>query len=304
MHPTGISEYDGSTPSGMFFMTDRLVADIDADDAWRSTAAFVARAEAMDALELHLVGVGDVAVRARVEAIINAMVSLDRVLFERLRERIRQGEGQLALAPWLPDVVTPGQHYDALDALVAGVLDIPEPAIADPTPPPHMVFYQPSPARHIVDGIRRAGIAADDVVLDMGAGLGHVPMLVHLLTGARTRGIEREPAYVASARHAAAMLRLGRFELEVGDARDAVLAGVDVFYLFTPFTGPVLRDVIERIALEARGRLVRIVTLGPCTSTFSRLPWLGSDDPDPSATDRIVVFRSLTTYQRPRPPEK
>ena len=179
-----------------------------------------------------------------------------------------------------------------MNALFAGVLAIDEPQIYDRSPPPEMVFYQPTPARHIVDGIRRASITEGDVVLDLGSGLGHMPMLVHVLTGARTRGVEREPAYVDCAIRAATALALEGVTFVASDARDAEMSGVDVFYLFTPFLGSVLGDVLRRIEAEAASRPLRVVVLGPCARTLARMPWLRSDDPDPSATDRIVVFRS------------
>jgi hypothetical protein len=272
---------------------ETLVAKLLANEGWRDPLAFVARADAIDRLDLHLLGAGEGRPRNDAERLVEAMEAIDRGLFDYLRERIRLGEGRQALAPWLVGEVLPGQHYDALDALLAGVLAIDEPEIDDPVPPADMVFYQPSPARHIVDGIRRASIAAHEVVLDLGSGLGHVPILAHVLTGARTRGVEREPAYVDSASRAASALALGDVTFVVGDARDAILASVDVFYLFTPFIGTVLRDVLARIEAEATRRAVRVVVLGPCARTFARMPWLCSEDADPSATDRIVVFRSV-----------
>ena len=272
---------------------EALVPALLANDDWRDPMAFVRRADAIDRLELYLLGAREERMRNDAERLIESMEAIDRGLFEHLRERIRLGEGRQALAPWLDGEALPGQHYDALDALVAGVLAIDEPWIDDSTPPREMVFYQPSPVRHILDGIRRASITADDIVLDLGSGLGHVPMLVHVLTSARTRGVEREPAYVDVASRAASALAMGEVSFVAGDARDAGLADVDVFYLFTPFIGTVLRDVLARIEAEATRRAVRIVVLGPCARTFARMPWLRSGDADPSATDRIVVFRSL-----------
>jgi hypothetical protein len=271
---------------------DAWMAELQDDEGWRESSAFVRRAEAMDRLELHLVGVPDGEARDRAEGLIDAMTAIDGELFNSLRERIRLGDGQDALACWMGPQARPGQHYDALDALLAGVLAIDEPDIDAAPPPPGMVFYQPTPARHIVDGIRRAAMSADDVVLDLGSGLGHVPMLVHVLSGARAHGVEREPAYVDCATRAASGLGLEGVSFAVGDAREVDLAGVDVFYLFTPFLGTVLRDVLARIEAEAASRPIRAVVLGPCARTFARMPWLRSDDPDPSATDRIVVFRS------------
>ena len=272
-------------------LLDTCIAQLLANEDWREPTAFTHRADAMDRLDLYLVGAPPSDARDRAEHLIEAMEAIDRELFDHLRERIRVGEGRQALSPWIGGEALPGQHYDALDALFAGVLAIDEPE-DNPSPRPEMVFYQPTPARHIVDGIRRASIGEGDVVLDLGSGLGHVPMLVHVLTGARTRGVELEPAYVDSATRAALALALAEVTFVAGDARDAELSGVDVFYLFTPFLGRVLRDVLRRIEIEAASRPLRVVVLGPCARTFARMPWLRSDDPDPSATDRIVVFRS------------
>jgi hypothetical protein len=271
---------------------DTCIARLLANDDWREPAAFTRRADAMDRLDLHLVGASHGDARDRAERLIESMETIDNALFAHLRARIRAGDGREALSPWIGGEVSPGQHYDALDALLAGVLAIDEPEVHEHLLPAEMVPYQPTPARHIVDGIRRASISPGDTVLDLGSGLGHVPMLVQLLTGARTRGVEREPAYVDSATRAASALALREVTFVAGDARDAELAGVDVFYLFTPFLGSVLRDVLRRIEAEAASRPLRIVVLGPCTRTFARTPWLRSDDPDPSATDRIVLFRS------------
>jgi len=265
---------------------------IEAETAWRDPAAFRWRAEASDRLELLMLGARDEALVARAVALVEAMEAIDASGFDAMRDAIRRGEGRQAFAPWLDVGFPSGQHYDMLDHVLAGVLALDEPDVAQPAPPAGMVFYQPSPARHIVDGVARARIGPHDVVLDLGAGLGHVPMLVNVLTGARTLGVEREAAYVESAREAAARLGLRDVWMDVGDARDADLSRANVFYLFTPFTGAILRDVAANIEREARRRPIRVVTLGPCTRTFARMPWLRSDDAAPSADDRIVVFHA------------
>jgi len=268
------------------------VAFLEQEEGWRQPSAFLWRADAADRLDLLLLGVHDAALQGRALDLLDAMDALDREGFAAIRDAIRRGEGRAALEAWLEVGVPTGQHYDMLDHLLAGVLDLREPHVERPVPPPEMVFYQPTPARHIVDGIRRAAIASHDVVLDIGAGLGHVPMLVNVLTGARAMGVEREPAYVASAMDAVRALGLGNVSIVEGDARDADLSTANVFYLFTPFVGTILRDVAAKIEREARRRPVRIVTLGPCSRTFARMAWLRSDDAEPSAADRIVVFHA------------
>src|SRR6185312_2094526 len=92
-----------------------------------------------------------------------------------------------------------GDAYDWRDELVAGVLPFGEPGEASPLPP-EMVFYQPTPARHVFDLLDRLALDADDVLVDLGSGLGHVPLLTAICTPARGIGIEIEPVYVAPAR--------------------------------------------------------------------------------------------------------
>lgn len=269
-------------------LLDRLARD----DGWRRPDAFLERADLADRLDLLLPGDTASAEVVRAAPFLAAMEASDARLFQRLREAIRAGRGALAMAPWLRSGTSEGQHYDALDALLAGVLAIDDPMAEDPVPPPGMVFYQPTPARHILECVRRAAIGRDDVVLDLGSGLGHVPLLVNILTGARTRGVEREPAYVESAARAADALGLRGVSFLCADARDASLADVDVVYLFTPFVGEVLADVLVSLERAARARPLRIVTLGPCSATFARQAWLRADAA--TSPDRVAVFRSLS----------
>src|ERR1700722_6089877 len=60
-------------------------------------------------------------------------------------------------------------------------------------------FYK-RPAKVVVELVERVGFGSGDVFVDLGAGLGQVVMLVHLLTGVRALGVEIEPAYCAYAR--------------------------------------------------------------------------------------------------------
>ncbi|UPG95277.1 methyltransferase domain-containing protein [Luteibacter aegosomatissinici] len=282
-----------AAPVTMHGMTDAPCAFLhllETDTTWREPGAFRWRADAADQLDLLLVAMTDDTQRQRAESLLEAMSAADDALFRELRAAIIAGEGKAALAPWL-DVGEPvGAHYDALDVLLAGVLAIDEPVLDDPRPPADMVFYQPTPARHIVDAVRRTALSPADHLLDLGSGLGHVPLLARILSGAAVSGLDREPAYVDSARNAATALGLPEVAFACGDARDADYSRANVFYLFTPFIGPVLRDVVARLEAEAQKRPVQIVALGPCTRTFARQPWLQTKDAHPEATDRVVLF--------------
>ena len=105
-------------------------------------------------------------------------------------------------------------------------------------------------------------IAAGDVFVDLGAGLGKVVMAVHLLTGARARGVEVQPALVAEARARAAELALDGVEFVPGDALTADLDDATVVFLYLPFTGAVLEGVLRRLEAVARRRQLVLCALG------------------------------------------
>jgi len=282
-----------TTMAGMTDVPCAFLDLLETDATWRDPGAFRWRADAMDRLDLLSLAMTDDAQRQRADALFDAMGAADEALFAALRAAIRGGEGKAALAPWL-DIGEPvGAHYDALDALVAGILAVDEPVPDASRLPADMVFYQPTPARHIVDAVRLAALTPGDHVLDLGSGLGHVPLLMRILSGATVTGVEREPAYVDGARAAVLALGLDGVHFTCADAREVDFSQADVFYLFTPFIGAVLRDVVARIEAEARKRPLRVLALGPCTRTFARQPWLRSDAADPEAADRIILFASV-----------
>src|SRR5206468_2904352 len=105
---------------------------------------------------------------------------------------------------------------------------------------PEMVHYEPTPARVILDLVDHAGLRADDVLYDLGSGLGQVVILVNLLTGIPTRGVECQSALCAAARGYAEGLGLWDVAFVEADARAVDFADGTMFYLFTPFRGRML----------------------------------------------------------------
>jgi hypothetical protein len=180
----------------------------------------------------------------------------------------------------------PGLSFDCRDELVSGILQLREPSEPSLQRSPEMVPYQPTPVRHILHLIAACEPAEDAVFVDIGSGLGHVPLLVSMLTGVRSLGIEVQAAYVARAQS----LRLRRAQFIRQDARDADLSSGTVFYLYSPFTGSILADVLRMLRIESTRRSIRICSLGPCTRTVANERWVRtSDQPDPG---RITVFES------------
>jgi Histone methylation protein DOT1 len=220
-------------------------------------------------------------------------------LYEAIRQDIQRGVGPDSLlrsatrsGRSASEVsVVNGEGYDYLDELISGVLQFQRPSAEVLQLAAEMVSYQPTPARHIFDLIDRAALTQRDLFIDLGSGLGHVPLLVSICTGVHSIGIELEAAYVDCARESAETLNLDNVTFIQGDARESDLSGGTVFYLYTPFTGTVLEAVLNSLREEAARREIRICTFGPCTRTVAEEPWLRSDEAP--KMDRIAVFQSL-----------
>jgi hypothetical protein len=128
--------------------------------------------------------------------------------------------------------------------------------------------------------------------VDVGAGLGHVPLLVNLLGGVAARGIEIEPAYCEIAAGWAADLGLSQVLFIQGDARYANYSEGTVFFLYTPFSGYMLAEVLERLRVESQRRRIRLFTYGPCTLQVARQPWLRRVGSAVIDANRLAQFKS------------
>jgi hypothetical protein len=240
----------------------------------------------------------DSRIHKRAKALRIRLEAANAELYQSVRSDLVRGGQPRALLQWLQNLTSqseskiplPGMGFDCRDELVSGVLQLREPSEPDLQRLPEMVPYQPTPVRHILNLIAATALAQEDVFVDLGSGLGHVPLLVSMVTGAQSSGIEVEAAYVASARECAQSLHLSRVRFIPQDARDADLSYGTVFYLYSPFKGSILADVLNALRMESTRRPIKICSLGPCTRTVANETWLkASALPD---TGRITVFNS------------
>lgn len=270
-------------------MSHDWISRAEADASLREPMHLRERIEVLDRLEWLAESSADPELLARADALRRKFEEINRRLYDALRLGIRAG--QHVFAPWI-DMLEPmpaGDGYDYRDDLLSGVLALDEPDEVAPLPP-EMVFYQPTPARHIFELIHRAELNEHDVVMDLGSGLGIVPLVVAAATAARAIGIEREATYVHAARRCAGNLGVARASFECRDARDADISIATVLYLYTPFTGEVMRTVLDAIRREAGRRPLRVVTFGPCTRVVAAEPWLRAHGHADS--ESLVLFRA------------
>ncbi len=133
-----------------------------------------------------------------------------------------------------------------------------------------------------------------DVFVDLGAGLGKTVLLAALLTPARARGIEVQTPLATAARDAAKRLGVA-VEITNADVRDAPLADGTLFYLYAPFTGDVLANVVLRLRAVAEDHDIVVAALGVDLARLA--PWLA-----PRSVDSfwLTLYDSGFPGARPR----
>jgi hypothetical protein len=274
-----------------------LVEGLEQDRSLREPRNLRRRSEALDALEgcLSADQQNGTTPHQRAKSIYAELESINLRLCESVRREIEQGAGREILVGWMPDWNVPANFtnrrgYDYLDELVSGVLQLEEPSPEVVRLESEMVAYQPTPARHIFHFINRVALTEQDSLIDLGSGLGHVALVASICTSARCMGIELQPSYVECARKSTHSLKLANARFIQGDARAADLSQGTVFYLYTPFVGTILRDVLRLLREEATCREIRIATFGPCTRIVAEEQWLSINGPLTPA--RIAIFHS------------
>jgi SAM-dependent methyltransferase len=173
------------------------------------------------------------------------------------------------------------------DAWLDRVLELDGLPDDDPGLPRGCVPYLPCSVDALVRMVDEAHIEASDVFVDIGSGVGRAAAAVHLLTGAAAMGLEIQPALVVASRELAARLKGIRFSPIEGDA--ARLAGYvtagTVFFLYCPFSGRRLEEVLDGLALIAKVRDIRVCCVDLPLPPRSWLTLV-------SASGNLAVYRS------------
>ncbi len=261
--------------------------------------AFAARAQAQDLLEFHvleaLAGIEAEAttqdrseyehIRREADDLRYRFEHINSELFDEIRLSIRSGKctGE-ALWETLENCLGPlrgaeqeiKSEYDYVDELLNQLLHVETNLTPDETRvrDEQMVPYQPTPGRVLFKLLEWVSVKPGDVFYDLGSGLGHVAIMIKLLTGARVKGIEFEPTYCSYARQCARQLDLHDIVFINEDARQSDYSDGTIFYMYTPFRGYLLQEVLDRLHAESRLRRITVCTYGPCTLKVNNADWL------------------------------
>ena len=240
--------------------------------------------------------------KGRAEKVKSALEEIDAGLFQRIQTTIRTGEyrGE-AFKDLVREYVDPdpgytGEQgetgYDNLDVFINGLSLFQAMPEQTKELEPEMVYYQKTPVRIVFELVEKVSFREGDVFFDLGSGLGQVAVLVNLFAGITVKGVEFEPAFCGYARNCAAQLNLSNVTFIHADARKADYSGGTVFFMFTPFRGVILQEVLEILRKESLLRKIKIITYGPCTTQVALQSWLDLAIPGDGNVYKLSVFSS------------
>lgn len=296
-----------------FSQMQSFIAEIAADTGLFREEAFESRIEAIDRIDFLVMERIDelllqedqqevlLPLKHRAENLKQELEAINTKMFQRLQAHIRTGE---ARGERLRELIreytgfdTAGNtnaatEYDNVDVFINGLFPLQTMPEQTKELDPEMVYYQKTPARIVFELVEKAAFTKEDVFCDIGAGLGQVAILVHLLSGVPSRGIEFEPAFCDYADHCAAQLHLPGVIFINTDARAADYSEGTVFFMFTPFKGKIMQQVLDALKKESLQRQIRIITYGPCTAHVALQSWLQPVIPVDSHVYSLAVFSS------------
>ncbi len=240
--------------------------------------------------------------KSRAEKLKSELEEIDVKLFNNLRSKISAGrysgmEFKNLIREYFPldaDLKSPTEEagYDNLDIFINELLGFERIPAQTLELEPDMVYYQKTPAKIVLELVEKSHISREDVFVDLGSGLGQVVILVNLLTGIKSHGIEFEPAFYDYALDKTSALHLPGVTFTRDDARNADYSMGNVFFMFTPFRGKILVDVLDSLKQESRKRKITIVSYGPCTAEIAIQNWLNPITSNECNIYKLAVFCS------------
>ncbi|HLZ15888.1 MAG TPA: class I SAM-dependent methyltransferase [Cyclobacteriaceae bacterium] len=245
----------------------------------------------------------------RAEKLKSELEEIDINLFKKLQEAIRtgshKGEGEPfrnLVAEYVNIHSGRNEHpeetgYDNLDIFVNGVTLFRTMPEQTKELEPEMVYYQKTPARIVFELVGQSHFTKEDVFFDLGSGFGQVAILVNLLAGISAKGVEFEPAFCDYSRYCAEKLNLSDVTFINIDARKADYSEGTIFFMYTPFKGEILREVLAILRQESLLRKIKLITYGPCTAEVALQNWLEPAVPSKSHYGREDAAEDNGVYK-------
>jgi SAM-dependent methyltransferase len=263
--------------------------------------------QVIDQIEEHLQKTAQpgklILLKYRAEKLKSELEEIDINLFQRLQANIRTAgytgkEFKNLVNEYFDFNADDKEHleepgYDNLDIFINGLFSFQAMPHQTKDLEPGMVYYQKTPARIVFELVEQSHFTKEDVFFDVGAGLGQVAILVNLLAGITVKAVEFEPAFCGYAGHCARELNLSNVTFINVDARKADYSEGTVFFMYTPFKGEMLQEVLEILRKESLLRKIKIITYGPCTAQVALQSWLNFEVPKDATIYKLGFFSSF-----------
>lgn len=144
------------------------------------------------------------------------------------------------------------------------------PEVGTEDSPGFRAAYVPTRYRRIIAGFRHVGLGPDDVVVDLGCGLGRPVYAAAWLGARRSIGVEMDGPLVEKARHShrGSRLRDRDIEFVCAPAETYPLDDATIIFMFNPFGRGIMQGVRQQLdaALARRPRRLRIAYENPLQS--------------------------------------
>lgn len=176
------------------------------------------------------------------------------------------------------------------------------PGVGGPGDREWYMHYIPSSYKDVFAVLDRAGVGPDDVVTDLGCGLGRVVFAAAHRGAAQVEGVDLIPSLInaAQANLASSRLRHRDIQFHARNALDHDLGATSVLYLFHPFGPEILAEVMEKARNDRRSagirRPLRIAYVNPVgESILNAANWLrpvGDMPPRPQLFSNALHYRT------------
>lgn len=230
-----------------------------------------------------------------------SILSFNRSVYDKYSAEIRTHRQDKPLLRRTLDLFTtypPGgedvHHYltDDLDILFDGVLNYDLDSLRLPKRISEFHHLERTPARVLLDLIDHLPVCADDVLYDLGSGLGHVVILLNLMLGIKCVGIEIETEYCKLANENIARLGLQDAVILNENILDSTFDDGTIFFFYSPFSGSVLEQVLQNVRKVAEQRTITICTYGPITMEIAKEDWISVKEERMVDPFKLAIFTS------------
>lgn len=152
-----------------------------------------------------------------------------------------------------------------------------------------------SPYNTLRSVVRALDLGEQDVLYDLGAGYGRLPLYAGIITAATCKGIELLDERVDIAQQAQDRLALDNVEVIAGNVLDQDYSDGSVFYMYLPFSNGTFKKVLSQLEDISADKPIRVVARGGETR-YSLEPWLARVETDldraPSFGYEAAIFES------------